>query len=150
MQCISPHAGDSPSFPAQAAAVAPAADYIPPAPSGPAPSAPIPEGSQVLDAAPTAPPPVPPMALNRKQSVELIWSTIDKNGDGKVSKRDMKTAIKAHGPEFKERLGLKRLKDVNDWFDLADYDRDGMVSARTFDSMLEKQENKLNPPKNKR
>ena len=42
----------------------------------------------------------------------------------------MKTAIKAHGPEFKERLGLKRLKDVNDWFDLADYDRDGMVSVQ--------------------
>ena len=50
---------------------------------------------------------------NRRKSMDAIFTLVDKNGDDLVSKRDLKNAIKAQGPEFAARLGMKHgLRDV--------------------------------------
>lgn len=76
------------------------------------------------------------------KAIDELFDTIDKNGDGCVSKRELKSAIKAEGHTgLGARLGLKRVKDVDGWMKSADLDRDGVIDRYEFHQWMEN-----NPP----
>lgn len=79
-------------------------------------------------------------AANRRKAADAIFTICDRNGDDMVSKRELKTAIKAQGPDFAHRLGLKHgVRDVESWFHAADTDGNHMLDRNEFFKMLEKQ-----------
>lgn len=56
--------------------------------------------------------------------LDLAFAKCDKNGNGRISKRELKTALKAD-EGLMAMLGLKRMKDVHRFMDKVDADKDG-------------------------
>ena len=78
--------------------------------------------------------------VQRRKSIDAIFTIVDKNGDDCVSKRELKNAIKSQGPEFATRLGMKHgLRDVDKWFHDAGGTHDHMLSRDEFCKMIETQ-----------
>jgi hypothetical protein len=81
----------------------------------------------------------PPAAL-QKQSVDAIFTICDKNGDGVVTKAELKAAIKANGPDFAQRLGLKKEKESwfgATFFNNADLNQDGRIDRIEFHRIMD-------------
>jgi len=76
--------------------------------------------------------------LLRVQAVDKLFDSIDKNHDNKVTKRELKAALKATGEDMATRLGMKRLKDIDAWIKSADIDGDGNIDRMEFHTRLEK------------
>jgi len=74
----------------------------------------------------------------RVNAIDALFDAIDKNGDGKVSKRELKAALKASDHEVASRLGLKRVKDVDAWMKSADVDGDGAIDRLEFHAKVER------------
>ncbi len=68
----------------------------------------------------------------RIDAIDDLFDAIDKNGDAKVSKRELKTALKAGGPAMAAKLGVKRVKDIEEFMAEADKDEDGSVDRMEF------------------
>ena len=77
---------------------------------------------------------------HRRATVDAIFTLCDKNGDGKISRRELKDAIKAQGPDFAQRLGLgrhtKHNSSIGAWFDEADENHDGFVDRTEFQKSM--------------
>ena len=72
--------------------------------------------------------------------MDALFTLCDKNGDGKLSRRELKDAIKAQGPDFAQRLGLqkhtKHNSSIGAWFDEADENHDGFVDRTEFQKSM--------------
>lgn len=72
-------------------------------------------------------------------SVEELFKCCDRDDNGTVSKRELKTALKAS--EFlAHELGLKRIKDVHEFMDKCDADHDGVFTLAEFKGFMAKLE----------
>ena len=94
----------------------------------------IPNLSQRNDAAERAAAPT-----GKAAEIDALFKKCDKNHDGRVSKRELKTALKANALLFAE-LGLRRIKDVHAFMDRCDADSDGSCDLeewRGFFKVLE-------------
>lgn len=74
-------------------------------------------------------------AAGRGDEATTLFHACDKNSDGKVSKQELKTALKAHGSLFKQ-LGLHRLKDAHGFMARADANHDGSCDLQEFREFL--------------
>jgi Ca2+-binding EF-hand superfamily protein len=74
------------------------------------------------------------------RSVEELFSSCDADGDGRVTKQELKNAVKKL-PYLMEELGLKRLKDVSKFMEDADRDNDRRLSLQEFRAFLARVEN---------
>ena len=78
-------------------------------------------------------------ASSGSQDLAALFDTIDNNGDGRVSKRELKTALKANDEAFAAALGMRRLKDVHSFvsrLDLCDLDKDGSIDKQEFQRLF--------------
>ena len=83
--------------------------------------------------------------------IDTIFQLVDKNGDGKVSKKELKEAIKREGSDFAEMLGFKshekhnkdRGKHIDEWFKTADENSDGLIDRAEFYRMLQRKASAL-------
>ncbi len=85
----------------------------------------------------------------KQAAVNSLFDVLDKNGDGKVTKRELKTALKCHDHQFTTSLGLKRLKDAHKFIDGSDFDGDHSISREEFHTFMEKVETNLLQKKKK-
>jgi Ca2+-binding EF-hand superfamily protein len=72
-------------------------------------------------------------------NAEALYKVADKNGDGVVTKRELKRACQA-SPEFMKELGLHRVFAAKEFFDKADEDKGGNLSLKEFKNYIEKVE----------
>merc|ERR1712232_1239088 len=74
---------------------------------------------------------------NGKPTAKAIFDKIDKNGDGHVSKTELKNAMKAY-VDVAEALNLKRLGDAAKFVESADMDQNARMEFEEFQSMWDK------------
>lgn len=70
------------------------------------------------------------------ESVEVLFKHADKNGDGTVSRRELKLACRGE-PEFMKELGLHRVHGSKDFFAHADSDKSATLTLAEFRKYLE-------------
>ena len=78
---------------------------------------------------------------SQADAVEALFNRCDKNKDGKVTIRELKTALKAH-EHLLPLLGMHRLKDAHTFMATADTDGDQAVDLGEFRALMQR----LQPP----
>lgn len=74
-------------------------------------------------------------AARFKHGVEELFNKCDRNADGKVSKQELKNALKRL-PFLMEELGLKRLKDASRFMEKCDTNKDKKITLSEWKNYL--------------